>query len=342
MSATPLFDSADELSGIARLMRIDSGETSSDSTGGNSVLTPAQIRVAFAGRVSYYEGAPAYTFPEVSVRVKKCPMSQHQSRWYRAQVEAEMKKSGDVKLRDVAESFYIKSRQKSNIVYPKGVKGQAGLNLLTDRMIRESLDVYSAKYAVLIRKLLRSSGPGGLAFVYTAFTGAGGIAALTKCLRAMGFKDYFNDGPGRRRYVVWSGDQSLREKQLIREVFNSRENDDGSKIQVVIGSAAIREGVSLLRVRSVHILETYWNHSLLDQVMGRAIRYCSHRALPAAERNVVVYIYAAIAGKVSKEPRPEESIDLYMLSIADRKREEIEPYMEALADVAVDKLVHYG
>jgi len=132
-----------------------------------------------------------------------------------------------------------------------------------------------------------------------------------------------------------------KEKQLIRDVFNSHENDDGSQIQVVIGSSAIKEGVSLLRVRTVHLLETYWNLSHIDQIMGRAIRYCSHKTLPASDRSVIVYIYAAVTGTVSKEPVPEESIDLYMLNIAEKKRDDIEPYMEALADIAVDRLVHY-
>ena len=257
------------------------------------------------------------------------------------QVEAEMKKTGEVKIRDVAESFYIKSRQKSNIVYPKGLTGQAGMNLLTDSVIRSSLDTYSAKYSALVKKLLRSHGPESLSFVYTSFTGAGGIAVLKKILNAVGYKDYLTDGPGKRRYVVWSGEETLQEKQIIRDVFNSRENDDASKIQVVIGSPAIKEGVTLTRVRTVHLLESYWNFSHLDQIMGRAIRYCSHKTLTSKDRSVVVYIYAAIAGDVSKEPKPEESIDLYMMDIADKKRDAIAPYMEAFADVAVDKLVHY-
>jgi Helicase conserved C-terminal domain len=331
MSATPLFDSAEEINSLAVLMRLNP----------QGVISPEDIPRLFAGKVSYYEGAPDYTFPDVMVRVKKCKMSPHQAKWYRAQVEAEMKKSGDIKLRNVAESFYIKSRQKSNIVYPKGLTGQAGLNLLTANKIRSDLDKYSAKYSVLVRKLLRSHGPESLSFVYTGFTGAGGISALKKCLGAVGYKDYLADGPGKRRYVVWSGEETLREKQTIRDVFNSPENNDASQIQVVIGSSAIKEGVSLMRVRTVHLLETYWNLSQTAQIIGRAVRYCSHKTLPARDRSVLVYIYAAVTGDVSKEPQPEESIDLYMLNIAEKKRDDITPYMDAFADVAIDRLVHY-
>lgn len=362
MSATPLFDSVDEIKSLAVLMRLGHKDRQREYTvpapekstvpsteKSTGEITPEDIKTLFAGRVTYYEGAPAITFPSVMVRVKKCKMSQHQARWYRAQVEAEMKKSGDVKLTEVAESFYIKSRQKSNIVYPRGLTGQVGMDALSDSMIRSSLDTYSAKYAVLVRKLLRGHGPESLSFVYTSFTGGGGIAILKKILNAVGFRDYFTDGPGKKRYVVWSGEETLREKQVIKDVFNSAENDDASQIQVVIGSSAIKEGVSLMRVRTVHLLETYWNFSRLDQIMGRAIRYCSHKALPARDRTVLVYIYAAVVpshaekkSKVSNEPNPEESIDLYMLNIADKKRDDIAPYMEAFAEVAIDKLVHYG
>jgi Helicase conserved C-terminal domain len=326
MSATPLFDSVEEIQGIATLMRI--GEP----------ITPEDVPRLFAGRISYYTGAPKKTFPKATVKVQKCKMSQHQAKWYHDTVIAEMKKSGNIKLREVAESFYIKSRQQSNIVYPKGLTGQAGLDALTDSIIRTTLETYSTKYAALVKKLRKRR----LSFIYSSFTGAGGIACITKVLRAHGYKDYFEDGPGPRRYVVWSGDQTMKEKNTIREVFNSSANDDASQIQVVIGSSAMKEGVSLMRVRQVHIMEAGWNHSSLDQIMGRAIRYCSHKSLPARDRSLVVYIYVAIAGAVSDPPAPTESIDLYMLDIADRKRDLIAPYMDAFAGVAVDRLVHYG
>lgn len=329
MSATPLFDDTSEIDSLARLMRIETSDP----------ITPGDIRKLFDGKISYFAGAPDYTYPEVKLKVVKCKMSRHQASWYQATVEAEMKASGDLQLREISDSFYIKSRQRSNIVYPRGLTGQAGLDSLTPAMIRDSLDTYSAKYATMIRKLLR----GGLSFIYTGFTGAGGIAAVVKCLRARGYYDYFDeDAPARaRKYVIWSGDQTLREKDEIRSVFNSTENDNGSRIQIVIGSPSIKEGVSLLRVRSVHLVEPYWNRARIEQIFGRAVRYCSHKRLPAEERDVKIYIYSAFAETTLStgmaKTNPMVSIDNYMLDCAKRKTAAMVPYIEAMIDIAVDR-----
>jgi Helicase conserved C-terminal domain len=297
------------------------------------------IRKLFDGKISYFAGAPDYTYPEVHMKIRKCKMSRHQTQWYRATVEAEMKATGDVRLREISDSFYIKSRQRSNIVYPLGLTGQSGLDALTPAMIRDNLEVYSTKYATLIKKLAR----GGLSFIYTGFTGAGGIAALVKCLLAVGYVDYYDqyDSKGHkrkgRRFVIWSGEQTAREKDEIRAVFNSSENDNGSQIQIVIGSPAIKEGVSLLRVRSVHLIEPYWNKSRIEQIFGRAVRYCSHKSLPRDERSVTIYIYVAIATGPEEKKSPLISIDNYMLDCAARKTKEMEPYISQMIDIAVDR-----
>jgi hypothetical protein len=173
-----------------------------------------------------------------------------------------------------------------------------------------------------------------LAFIYSSFTGAYGIGFLSMVLQKQGWKP-FSNGAGKRRFAIWSGEQTSREKDRIREVFNSVENDDGSQLQIIIGSPAIKEGVSLFRVRQVHILEAYWNHSRLEQIYGRAVRYCSHKRLAAADRNVTIYIYCAVLGR--GRATPEESIDLYMLHMADEKRKEARPYLDALKQCAVDK-----
>lgn len=344
MSGTPLFDSLNEIYPIAKLLRINThGSIQHDSITApresihenELVITPENIKDLFSGKVSYFSGAPDYTFPESSIKIKKCIMSKFQSKWYLAQVEAEMGQTGYIKLIEVSDNFYVKSRQRSNIVYPNGFTDQDGLDSLKSSIIRSSLDVYSCKYAALIKKLRKNM----LSFVYTAFTGFGGIKALIKCLKVFGYKNFLEDGPGKHRFAIWSGDQTNREKDIIRATFNSSINDNSGQIQIVIGSPSIKEGVSLLRVRHVHILEAYWNHSRLEQIYGRAVRFCSHKTLPKDERNVIIYIYAAICGQRNKKITPKESIDLYMLEMADKKKDEMAPYVLALQDVAVDRLL---
>lgn len=325
MSGTPLFDNPSEIYGLANMLRIKY----------QNKITPRDIPKLFNDKISYYNGAPSYTFPTVYLKVKKCYMSKHQAHWYKSQVEAESK-NNKIVLKDINNNFYIKTRQRSNIVYPNGLNSETGLAQLTYNIILNKLQVYSCKLAVLIKKILKNQ----LSFIYTGFTGVAGIAVIVKCLEANGFKDYFKHGPGKHRFAVWSGDQTLNQKDNIRSIFNNKQNDNCSQLQVVIGSPAIKEGVSLLRVRQVHVLETYWNHSRLEQIYGRAVRYCSHKTLPKQDRDVTIYLYAACVSR-NKSIDPNNSIDLYMLNIADKKREQTTPYIDAMINTAVDRMLYY-
>jgi SNF2-related domain len=340
MSGTPIFDNPREILGLLRLMRI--------STSSEAIPTPAELRKLIDGHVTYFEGAPSYTFPRVTVRIKVCPMSQFQTKWYLSEVENEMRNES-LRAHEIANDFYIKSRQRSNIVFPRGLAGEDGLAALTPTLIRDNLATYSSKFAQLMRYLLR----GALSFVYSSFTGPGGIESLVKCLRVFGYKDFAQHGPGPRRFAVWSGDESSKTKDIIRATFNSAANNDASQIQVIIGSPAMKEGVSLFRVAVVYVLEMYWNHSRLAQIYGRAVRYCSHKTLAAKFRHVDIYIFAAVIHKDAAHYRakcgadlyhrpkatPQQSIDLYMLDIADAKKEGCAPIVGALIDSAVDRVL---
>ena len=103
-------------------------------------------------------------------------------------------------------------------------------------------------------------------------------------------------------------------------------------LQVLIGSPAIAEGVSLLRFREVHLLEPYWNTSRVEQVIGRIIRFCSHADLPAYKRNVTVYYYFSTFGK-------RLTIDLFMYRLAQMKQRLNDDFEKLLKDNAVDKLL---
>ncbi len=323
MTATPVFDSPAELNGLAGLLRIE-GE----------VTTPADVARLFAGHVSYYAGAPAYTFPEKIVRVVKLPMSPHQARWYKSEVVSEMNNRGDIVRVDASNNFYSNTRQRANVAFPRGLTGDDGLRALTVADIRDRLGVYSCKMAYLRGRLRKRQ----LTFIYSAYTGAAGIDLITKCLRAWGYRDYFTFGPGRNRYAVFSGETSDGRKDEIRTVFNDSDNDDGSRLSIIVGSPAMNAGVSLLRVRAAHLIDLYWNHPRLDQICGRTARFCSHKILPREERNVKIYLYAAYCGEYRDDA--EHSIDAYMLARADDKKLENEPFLQSLRDVSVDRGLH--
>lgn len=121
--------------------------------------------------------------------------------------------------------------------------------------------------------------------------------------------------------------------KILDEVFNSLENKNGRHIKFVIGSPVMNEGISLMNVAEVHILDVYYNLGKVDQVIGRAIRHCSHFKL-MNEKNpypiVKVYKYAVVleGNKVSSD------IDLYRK--AEFKYLLVKKIERALKEVAID------
>ena len=121
----------------------------------------------------------------------------------------------------------------------------------------------------------------------------------------------------------------------IKQIFNQKENTDGSKIKIILGSPSVKEGVSFKRVRQVHILEPYWNMSRILQIIGRAIRFCSHKDLSKSQRNVEVYLYLATR-------LGEKTIDQYIWSLAQEKNKIIDVFETALKESAVDCELFYN
>lgn len=69
----------------------------------------------------------------------------------------------------------------------------------------------------------------------------------------------------------------------------------GKKIlNILMASASGAEGITLTNVRHVHIMEPHWTPARHDQVIGRAIRICSHATLPMDERTVKVSFYISV------------------------------------------------
>lgn len=333
MSATPIFDNPFELISILKILRQDVTE--------DILFDKDLLKKKLDGLISFYKGASNVAYPKTTIHYEICQMSKFQSRWFKSEVEADVKRSGGVKLHGVTNNFYSKSRARSNICFPQGLAPTYGINKLTKNMIRENLNTYSCKFARLIKKLRK----GQLSFIYSNFSNLGGIKTLVKVLKSFGYLDYKTEGNG-PKYAIFSGEETAAEKDAIRKIYNSKENDDGSLIQVIIGSPATREGISFLRCRQVHILDPYWNYSRLAQIIGRAVRVCSHRSLKKSERTVDVYFYIAVTHNsgitknnfASKhEVKSSLSVDGYILKLAEKKRAENDKIIEIMIDSSVDR-----
>ena len=288
------------------------------------------------GYVSYYKGAPSFTFPTMRVKYIECEMSDFQYGVYRKLMQKEggtsallgrPTKEDVVSAADLPNNFFTGTRFVSNVVFPNRKVGDAGFDSFTDKRILESLDRYSCKFDRIMTSINNSHGK---IFIYSGFKQHAGLASMIRVLEANGYKDYAAHGSGRKRFAVWSGDESTEIKDRIREVYNRADNLYGNRLKIILGSPAIKEGVSLKAVRYVHVLEPYWNQSRLEQVVGRASRFCSHIGLPEEKRNVKVYVY------IATHPDEEITVDQYIRKLSETKNKIIRKFEEAIKEAAVD------
>jgi len=353
LSATPMFDKPNEIALTMNLLRLPKPlptgknfdqmfiEEKQNKQGEISyeVKNLDIFKQMVKGYVSYFRGADPISFPELRLKYVKCHMSDFQYRAYATVMGIEDRgnrfrnykktvrliKNGDiVKLPN---NFFIGTRMVSNIAFPNNDIGIDGLESLTINMVRKHLDKYSVKFYKIVKKIERCHGK---VFVYSTFRGYGGLESFIKILDLLGYKNYENNGEGRKRYGVFSGDENLAEKERIKDVYNRDDNIFGENLKILLLSPAAREGLSLYNVRQLHILEPYWNFSRIAQILGRAVRYCSHKELPDEMRYVDAYIYVAI------HESENETVDQYIAKLANKKSKIIQKFENALKESAVD------
>jgi nucleoside-triphosphatase THEP1 len=287
--------------------------------------------------VSYYRGAPPNAYPKKEFKVVKCNMKSFQFKSYLATLSSEDNfRSGsfkDVDILNLPQNFFLGPRMISNIAFPNKSIGNEGFQCFTNKVLElDNIEKYSVKFLKIYKKMIKADGP---VFVYSNFKDIAGLKCFIKFIEHHGWKNYKTYGEGDNRYSLWTGDETQTVKDEIKFVFNQKENKDGSKIKLMLGSPSIKEGVSLLRVQQVHIMEPYWNMSRLLQIMGRAIRFCSHKDVPRNKRLVKVYLYLAT------HPR-EITIDEHIWNLAKKKNKVIEQFEIALKETAIDCDLFYN
>jgi hypothetical protein len=152
---------------------------------------------------------------------------------------------------------------------------------------------YSEKFVNIIDLSLKCDGP---VFIFSNWLQFG-VEALSIILDACGLTKY-PDPPGKSglRYFVWSSETSS-DKELIRKAkstFNSMDNKDGSLIKIILGTRSIMEGVSFKNVKQVHITDPWWNEARIEQILARAVRFCSHSNLPINEQYTDIFRHYSV------------------------------------------------
>ena len=203
----------------------------------------------------------------------------------------------------------------------------------------EGLKETSPKFLSILEKINASKGS---SLIYSDFMTVEGIGIFTLVLEAneydpieietspQGMKFSARTeaslrlGPqaNRGRYIKFTGGEDDLVRRHSINIFNAKTselpkpmadllteagytgNQKGELCRVFCITAAGAEGLSLKNVRTVHIMEPFWNDVRMAQVKGRAVRICSHMELPPEERTVEIFTYISVFGpeaQVAKE-----------------------------------------
>jgi hypothetical protein len=217
---------------------------------------------------------------------------------------------------------------------------------------RAEIGKYSSKIASICAHIERAN---GIVLIYSEYIG-GGAVPIALALEEMGFTRYdrgvgslFKTAPVPQRmvqspqqkrvaakYAMFTGDKQLSPDNRAELEALTTENEHGQRIKVVIISKAGSEGIDFKNVRQVHIMEPWYNMNRIEQIIGRAVRNCSHADLPFVERNVQLFLYGTL---LSTSPEVEAA-DLYVYRLAETKAAQIGKVSRILKENAADCLLN--
>ena len=203
----------------------------------------------------------------------------------------------------------------------------------------KALYTSSPKFVQIIFNIFKSPGP---VLVYSNYVAMEGLQIFKVYLSFFGFvafeddKDVDPNKLGKKnpkdgfRYIEFHGGVERELRENNKKIYNMSENKFGDVIKIIMISPAGTEGINLRNTRQVHIVEPYWNEVRIEQIIGRAIRICSHADIPMDDRHVDVFRYKMV--RSSKK----ETTDERMESIARKKNNLLISFTEAVKEVAVD------
>lgn len=232
---------------------------------------------------------------------------------------------------DHFENYWVEEKQKSKLIIE--------LHKCSCKYINIIFNVYKSKHPVLI---------------YSGFVLLEGITMFKIYLKYFGWHQYNSkDTKDYHSYGEFTGNVTKEERKELVNLETTPENKDGKNIKILFFSSAGAEGISLANITQVHIIEPYWNETRIIQIMGRAIRMCMHTDLPEDERHVDIFRYKAVGdnvleteveidGVISKkieiieDENKLKTIDYDVENTSRKKDNEIQSFLDALKEVAVD------
>lgn len=111
-------------------------------------------------------------------------------------------------------------------------------------------------------------------------------------------------------------------------------NYNNGMYKVLLISSAGSESLDLKNTRQIHIMEPHWNHAKIQQVMGRAIRYGSHKDLPEDQRHINIFYWISVFPKQIKNL----SADQYLISISKKKQKLWDMYQIIIQNASIENI----
>ena len=221
------------------------------------------------------------------------------------------------------------------------------------------LETYSPKFLSVLENILDENHP-GLHLLYSQFRTLEGIGIFSLVLEKHGFArfkirkngsgiwhlDMKSEDVGKPTFALYTGTETAEEKEIVRNVYNgnwkyvpatittklqeqANNNNMGEIIKVLMITSSGSEGINLENTRYVHIMEPYWHPIRTQQVIGRALRICSHKNLPKELQTVEVFSY--LMTFTEKQMKSEISVELRKKDLS---------RMPPKVPVSTDQLLH--
>lgn len=258
-----------------------------------------------------------------------------------------------------------------NREYEANLKKLVANLVASDHLKLENLKELSPKYYEIITRINDLK---GTALAYSQFRKVEGIGLLCRSLDKNGYAEFKIKQLENGEWDVDMSEEDMKkpkyfqfysnhmQTQILLKIFNSDlenipplileklqamhpNNYDGDWLKVIMITQSGSEGISLKCVRQVHVIEPFWNHIRMDQVIGRAVRMCSHQAFDdqPERKQVDVFIYYMIFTPQQIEKSftirtQDKSLtsDNYLYVIAKRKKKIIDSMLDLLKRAAVD------
>uniref|UniRef100_A0A6C0J2L4 mRNA 5'-phosphatase n=1 Tax=viral metagenome TaxID=1070528 RepID=A0A6C0J2L4_9ZZZZ len=235
--------------------------------------------------------------------------------------------------------------------------------------------LYSPKYAQMLEDI--ETCPGS-ALIYSQFRVIEGLGIFSEVLKKAGYAEIVitkEEGVGyviedlevfdkkydNKRYVVFNSDRV--KTNILMNIFNGdfsllpdiiqeqlpKDKDQlyGKLVKLMMITQSGAEGISLKNVRRVLIMEYFWNAVRINQVIGRAVRTCSHQKLPKEDQNVGIFIYIMKLNKKQLDNNPtlrkkdnELTTDEHILELANNKESLINIFMNLLKSASMDCIIN--